>query len=275
MPKTDLSKPIMFSVGRELDLESFITEATQMMMTQGKDMMMKENKESLSCICRNCEYQIVYSKTLSKITKVSTKHECTDTDTQKFKLPKLFINMCVLKSYIHGNLGKNGVKKIINEVLTTVYEFSPEEDMCISNSIRSLKKELMIDVTDGWRYIESFLARYEEDNGKDLVFIEYSDSRITRIAIKAPYYNALTCLENNLLFMDGCFISAAYGGCLLILITISPEKSIIPISMCYCSSESKENTLFFLEKNKEGGIFILLKHFWLIVNTNIQKRDYL
>ena len=246
-----------------MDLNTFVLKLTRAYIEQDKKLKIKESVRLITCTCANCDFKIAYNKDTNTIIESNTQHQCTQSSEQSLSLPKIFINRCVFQAFIHGKLTKSGVKAIINEDLTRTHLFSDKEDMSIANAIKSLKKEMGIGVLDGWNHIESFLRRYSNDNGGDLISLEYNNSRISRLFIKAPYTSVIENFKEKLLFMDGCFVAASYGGCLLILITISPEKKLIPISMCYCNSESKENTMFFLDKNKElltDGTTVITDH---------------
>ena len=252
-----------FHVSQEIDLDNFVLKLTRSYIDQNKELSIKESKRFITVSCPNCDFKIVYNKDIGRITDINAIHQCSQVALHGISLPKIFINRCVYKSFISRQFTRQGVKCIIDNDLLRTYSFSSKEEISISNAMKSLKKELGIGVSDGWDFIESFLKKYSDDNGDNLVSIEYNNSRITRICVKTPYTSVIEGFKEKLLFMDGCFIAASYGGCLLVLITITPEKKLIPISMCYCSSESKENTLFFLDKNKElltDGTTIITDH---------------
>ena len=251
-----------FPTSREIDLDNFVLKLTRYYIDQDIELYIKETQRFIKAICPNCDFRIIYNKDTNMITDVNTVHKCTGA-SHNISLPKIFINRCVYKAFIQQQFTRQGVKRIIDKDLMRTYSFSSKEEVSISNAIKSLKKELGIGMSDGWDFIESFLKKYSDDNGDNLVSLEYNDSRITRFCVKAPYASVIEEFKEKLLFMDGCFIAASYGGCLLVLITITPERKLIPISMCYCSSESKENTLFFLDKNKElltAGTTIITDH---------------
>ena len=252
-----------FHKSLEIDMSTFVMKLTRAYLEQNRELEIKETSRLITCTCSKCNFKLVYNKDASTITESNTTHQCEQTNEPRLALPKIFINRCVFQAFVHGKLTKSGVKSIINEDLTRAYSFSDKEDMSIANAIKTLKKEMGINVLDGWSYIESFLRKYSNDNGGDLVSLEYNDSRISRMFIKTPYTSVIEGFKEKLLFMDGCFVAASYGGCLLILITVSPEKKLIPISMCYCSSESKENTMFFLDKNRNlltDGTTVITDH---------------
>ena len=239
------------SRSQAMSADRFLVEATRRIINDNHNLVLKETSTRIKCVCLDCDFNMTYSKDKESLESTNLRHTCTPVDGHKNQLPKAFINRCVFKSYIKGCISRSNVKKIINEDLTCIYQFTKEEDTSISNSIKAIKKEFQTGVSDGWYYIESFLSNYAKENGENLVSTEYKDGKMVRMCIKAPYASAISSFPRNLLFMDGCFVSASYGGCLLIMITMSPERTIIPISLCYCDGETKENTSYFLKFNSE------------------------
>lgn len=204
------------------------------------------------CKEQSCKFRIMYSFSEEKIVgrELVIEHECNI--NERGSLPKEYLHDVAMRGYTAANTSISGLKSIIEQDINNSICLLRKETTCLYNSLREIKRELCSNNDQGWDRITSIIDRYNNDNGSSTLGSVASDGGVVKnILIRYPYTGKFSELEENLVFLDGCYIKSSYGGCLLALCTITPDKNIIPLSYMYCNEETLDNVKEFLSKNSD------------------------
>lgn len=235
----------MISVPHVISYTGFLILITKLQIEYKVDIKLKERKRMVTVESAEITMQIAYDLSTSTITEFS--YDKNPSSSTKFTINRVYLHDLALRVY-EAQAGYPTMQEIQNQlnrdVAPTRHPLTNKEKKIIYYELGKIKGSRRETNQDGWKIIEDFALNINMLNGTKLMSIDYTDGRISRIHFKYPHIT-----KPHLLFLDGTHIYSSYKGVLLILLTVSPFKTLLPLSVMWCPQECEESTVAFIDSN--------------------------